>query len=292
MLIPYFGSWPEWFDLYIESCKCNPSVDWVFFTDCGEPRNQAPNVRFVHTTLEDTQTRIAEKLGITVRLADPYKLCDYKPTFGALYDDYAHNYDFWGFGDVDVIYGNIRRFYGMDIGAYKMCSALAGNVSPHFFLLRNTPTICSIYRKIPNWKRLLSSPHYEAVDDFSLGQLIFRYKRWPPELRAIPKFLSPYTPNLFKRQFHEVLAGRPWLDGTYEYPSEWYWRDGRLTNDKGGGREFLYVHFMRWKSSRYLARHRGDKAAWQTLEKLVHIDATEIRNGFSISRNGFHKLDP
>ena len=27
MLMPYFGKWPVWMDLYIESCKWNPSIN-------------------------------------------------------------------------------------------------------------------------------------------------------------------------------------------------------------------------------------------------------------------------
>ncbi|WP_420882928.1 DUF6625 family protein [Zooshikella ganghwensis] len=34
IIIPYFGQWPEWIDLYIESCKHNPSIDWLLFSDC------------------------------------------------------------------------------------------------------------------------------------------------------------------------------------------------------------------------------------------------------------------
>lgn len=42
ILIPYFGRWPDWFPLYLESCRANPSVDSIFFTDCAVPDNPPP----------------------------------------------------------------------------------------------------------------------------------------------------------------------------------------------------------------------------------------------------------
>lgn len=38
LLMPYFGRWPEWINLFVESCKGNPGVRWRFYTDCGASR--------------------------------------------------------------------------------------------------------------------------------------------------------------------------------------------------------------------------------------------------------------
>lgn len=35
IIIPYFGKFPEWFNLYLYSCKKNPEVDFIFYTDCS-----------------------------------------------------------------------------------------------------------------------------------------------------------------------------------------------------------------------------------------------------------------
>ena len=36
-LIPYFGRWPFWMPFFLQSCRFNPDVQWLFFTDCGTP---------------------------------------------------------------------------------------------------------------------------------------------------------------------------------------------------------------------------------------------------------------
>ncbi|WP_371417607.1 DUF6625 family protein [Anabaena sp. UHCC 0187] len=33
IIIVYFGQWPVWFPAFLESCRYNSSVNWLFFTD-------------------------------------------------------------------------------------------------------------------------------------------------------------------------------------------------------------------------------------------------------------------
>ena len=43
----------------------------------------------------------------------PYKLCDYKPVYGLIFDEDLQDYDFWGHCDVDLIFGDIRKFINL-----------------------------------------------------------------------------------------------------------------------------------------------------------------------------------
>lgn len=45
-IIPYFGKWPEWIELYFYSCSRNPNIDFIFYTDCPLPKQQYPNTIF------------------------------------------------------------------------------------------------------------------------------------------------------------------------------------------------------------------------------------------------------
>ena len=76
MLIPYFGRWPEWINLFVESCKWNPSVRWKIYTDCGEPENKADNVDYTHLSFDDYKALVRQRLGVVFHPTDAYKLCD------------------------------------------------------------------------------------------------------------------------------------------------------------------------------------------------------------------------
>lgn len=52
MIVPYFGKWPEWMDLYLYSCSKNPQVDFLFFTDCLVPATVYPNTLLQHSLLK------------------------------------------------------------------------------------------------------------------------------------------------------------------------------------------------------------------------------------------------
>lgn len=52
MIVPYFGKWPEWMDLYLYSCSKNPQVDFLFFTDCLMPATVYPNTLLQHSLLK------------------------------------------------------------------------------------------------------------------------------------------------------------------------------------------------------------------------------------------------
>ena len=34
IVLPYFGKLPNYFPLFLESCRKNPTVNWLFYTDC------------------------------------------------------------------------------------------------------------------------------------------------------------------------------------------------------------------------------------------------------------------
>src|ERR1043166_538564 len=112
MLCSYFGRWPVWINFFVESCKWNPDVHWRIHTDCGAPENHADNITYVDIGFADYKALVRDRLGVAFDPVDPYKLCDLKPAFGFLHRADIRDYPFYGYGDIDVIYGGIARFYG------------------------------------------------------------------------------------------------------------------------------------------------------------------------------------
>ena len=88
-----------------------------------------------------------------------------------------------------------------------------------------------------------------------------------------------------------VLSVRGWHDGTMKYPQRWFWRRGRLTNERDGAREFLYLHFMRWQSARWISDPRAPgEAAWVGRD-IIHLDWRCAAEGFCISPQGFTAIE-
>lgn len=110
LILPYFGKFNNYFPLFLKSCAANPNFDWLVFTDCEDQYNYPDNVHRLPMNLEQVK-RIAErKFGFSVRLNTPYKLCDYKPAYGFLFEEYIGEYEYWGHCDCDLIFGKMEDF--------------------------------------------------------------------------------------------------------------------------------------------------------------------------------------
>ena len=105
----YFGKLPDFFRIWLKSCEDNPSIDFLICTD--QPvSSDKPNIRIYNTTLDEIRIRAASVLDFETVLSSPRKLCDYKGLFGLIMHEYTCNYDFWGYCDSDLVFGDIRAF--------------------------------------------------------------------------------------------------------------------------------------------------------------------------------------
>ena len=106
---------PSYFRFWAESAGMNAGlVDFlVFTTPTLEPHYVAaakgiPNVKIF--VLQDIAAFYAERLGIPDLLVDGEVLKDLKPMHGFVFESYLTEYSHWGFGDIDLIYGDLSRF--------------------------------------------------------------------------------------------------------------------------------------------------------------------------------------
>jgi hypothetical protein len=117
-------------------------VDWLLFTDDHTNYDYPDNVKVKYFTFDEIVKVIQSKLGSDVIVPRPYKLCDYKPAYGAIFEDYLSKYDFWGFGDMDLIFGNIRFFLTDEILNSHDRIFTHGS----FSLLKNTSHFSQLFR--------------------------------------------------------------------------------------------------------------------------------------------------
>jgi hypothetical protein len=277
MLCFYFGRWPAWINFFVESCKWNPDIRWRIYTDCGEPENCASNIDYVHISFDDYKALARNRLGIKFDPVHPYKLCDLGPCLGFIHERDIVSYPCFGYGDIDVVYGRIASFYDNALRELDVVSTHPERLSGHFAVLRNTPALRRAFERVPNYRALLELPHQTGWDEAQFSEV----------------FLSSATERtLFVERYSTVLSKRGWHDGTMNYPQRWFWRRGRLTNDRDGGREFLYLHFMRWQSAHWINDPpEPGEAAWIGRD-IVHMDwRCAAEDGFCISVDGFTPIE-
>lgn len=164
-IIPYFGHFNNYFEIWLNSCAHNPTMDWLIFTDCKDEYGYPRNVKVVYTTFDEIRAHFQSFYDFPISLEKPYKLCDFRPAYGEVFYDYIKDYDFWGYCDTDLVWGNIRHFINDEILEKYDKIGIWG----HCCLLRNTAQIINIYKKeckdIVSYKNAFSSDLAYCFDE-------------------------------------------------------------------------------------------------------------------------------
>jgi hypothetical protein len=183
IIIPYFGKRPSYMDHFLAGCGFNTSIDWLFITDIEQIPDITENIQIIKSDLNSFSKLATLKLGFPVEIRNPYKLCDYKPAFGLIFEDWLEKYQYWGYCDVDVIPGKIDHFLPFTkISDYDIISTYKGFLSGPFCLFRNTENLKRLFTFHPDYKSLLQDPDYlgfdeniqrSAISGFSLQKILY-----------------------------------------------------------------------------------------------------------------------
>lgn len=270
-IIPYFGKWPEWIDLYFYSCSQNPNVDFLFYTDCPIPIQPYPNTKFYSISFSQYCKLVGERLGIDYSICSPYKLTDLKPFIGYVHQEKLNNYDFWGFGDLDLVYGDLSMVINdQTLTRYELLTTHNYHIAGHFTICKNTEYWRTLCFKIKDWqKRLVDAKHY-ALDENEWSHLVNPFIRYIHRIHrrvfkplgihyfTILDLLNPLLVKkcLFKEFWTSPHAGAENTDWTYDI------KEQKIVDPKG--RSLPYLHFLFFKKTPWLdAEYYWKEGYWK-----------------------------
>lgn len=276
-IIPYFGRLPEWIDLFFYTCETNAGFEWLIITDDESVTTSVRNVDIRYSNFDEYRELVSVRLGVDFRRAAPYKLCDLKPFLGLIHEEDLHGADFWGFTDLDLLYGDLSRFYPATIlERYDVISSMYDRMAGHLGILRNTDQLRELCTTIPEWTEKLVMNDCQFLDEADFYFLAFTpLRRLGGAVGKIVMHIAEqvgYHPWLTGRVYARNMHTTPiiplkWHDGTtgFEQPLEWEWRWGRIHSLRDGY-EAPYLHFMNYKSAKYLPE---GSPPWAGLQPLV-----------------------
>lgn len=166
VLICYYGHFPWYFSYFLHSCNFNPTIDFLIFSDIKADFELPENLKIVNKSIGDIKELLWKRIGVVANIDHPYKLCDFKPSYGLIFEDYIKRYDFWGQSDLDIIYGNIRWFMTDELlDSYDFISVRHDYTTGCFALYRNNPQMNSIFMRSRDYKKVFSSPDHFCFDE-------------------------------------------------------------------------------------------------------------------------------
>lgn len=177
LILPYFGKFPEYFQLFLNSCRENSTIHWLLVTDVEDVYDYPENVQIVRKTFSQFREEVQKKFDFPIALESPYKLCDYKPAYGYIFGDYLNGYDYWGHCDLDLLFGDLRKFFpDKELEKYDKIGHLG-----HLTLYRNTPEINSLFMAevdgVERYRQVFATNHicvFDEWDDLSVNRMFLK----------------------------------------------------------------------------------------------------------------------
>jgi hypothetical protein len=208
VLILHFGKLPGWFELWKHTAHLNPAIDFLVFQDDRDSVRDR-NVLLIRRSLNDIN-ELPRMKSEGFHCATPYKVCDVRPVFGYVFEYMLKPYEYWGWGDLDVLYGDLASVLGASFGRFDYISTGRNGQSGPLAFLRNADAINNLWHDLDMRSIITSSRHF-AADEHAIVELLTQRFRC------------------------DIVFRECWDD----LPAEW--RNGKLISSRGV--EYAIFHF-------------------------------------------------
>lgn len=173
--IAWYGTVPNYFQLYLDSLEINKDILKVYFISDIDLSSYKMPENFIYIRLDKIhiKNRLSALLYKTYRkdvnpddlLQNNYKLVDIKILYPILFDDLIKEYDiketdYVGWGDCDLIYGKISNFLDL-----KENYGIIGGWHGHFTAIINNDNFKNNFKTIPNYFDIVTDNRKTYIAD-------------------------------------------------------------------------------------------------------------------------------
>ena len=262
IIIPYYGRLPYNFPFWLKSCEYNKNIDFMLVTDIEITQKMPKNIQVIRITFDNLKLLIEQKLNRKVILTKPYKLCDYKPLYGFIFEDYLKNCDYWGYCDMDMIFGDLECFFE------KYCLSNYDKFLKygHLSLYKNIDKINKLFYKSENFNKIFESESTYGFDEENgINDVFYKEK--------LSFFDKTIFADITSRVNRFCLSFR---EKNYKYQL-FYKENNKIFEifyDKGilKKKEYIYIHYQK------------------RLVKNIDVDLDNDKK-YSISCKGFSRIE-
>ena len=282
-IVPYFGKLPNNFQLWLNSCSINKTIDWIIFTNDKTYYNYPENVKVNYCEFEEVKEMIVKNFDFNIKIDSYWCLSLFKPAYGEIFKEYLLNYDFWGHCDVDVLWGDIRKFLTDAVLSKYDKIGYQG----HSTLYRNDPNVNSRYKTIVpnevNYIDVFSGKTKYSFDENGMEN-IYKYLK-------IEYFKDPIFAHLRKYEYNFSLAHVPKNEEYKNKNQIFLWDSGKLYRKyvyqkKVYTEEFMYIHFF-CRPISFLAKNFSSNAKYLIYpEKVIdYYGSNELDYKFVMNKS-------
>ena len=275
VILPYYGKLPPYFGFFLKSLA-GKNFDVLLVSDL-EVGDHPDNFQVLPMAFGDLLTLMKRKLEVPVSVAAPLRLSDFKPMYGKIFEDYISQYEYWGWGDCDLVYGEkFNDFLNrvLSRSEYDIISMHKAYLSGPFCLFRNTSRLRELFHDAENWKEMCA---HEGVRRFLFDECGGEYHdqlcSGEMSMEDCSKISDSFSAVVWRTHGLNVYREDEITESSLANGEVVEMNDGRLTID---GREIAVFHYILAKIPRYF---RYVNVSYQKVER------------FRINRTGFYASD-
>lgn len=242
-IIVYFGEFPWFFKYFLHSSIYNPSIDFIILTDNVLRSTSSENIRFIRYSIDQFNKDASKTLNMDIHIKRGYKLCDFKPTYGGIFSDLLDKYDFWGYCDIDIIWGNIRKFMTSKLlNIYDVISARHDYLTGSFALYKNNQMTRELFKESKDYKIALTVERNVCFDEtnyrFKEFEKRIPYNHIKSEIESMTHVVKRLSETEKLKAYFDLLI----LEGL---PGSITWKEGELRYKNIF--ELMYYHLIKLK---------------------------------------------
>ena len=252
LIAVHFGALPSWINLTLETFSRNTAFNLLLVTDQQVYQTYSRgNIQVIKSSLAEFSTLASQRLGFLVQVKRGYKICDFRPAFGRIFESELKGYDYWGHMDLDTFWGDMATVLAPALMTQPdiICGE-PNHVGGPFCLYRNRLKINLLYQKNDRYKEAFQRDDNVDFDEIGIN---FDNQGFETTVRQaeFQGEISVYR----DRQFYLQDSDSSWWISQVQkaYPSDrsWgkkfefgagEWRSGKLaavTNNQA----YLFYHF-------------------------------------------------
>jgi hypothetical protein len=247
VIIAYYGNWPKnYLNLFLKGLENNTMVNYLFVTDNELPKTFGNQIKKIHLSFDELKNLINHKFDFSINLNHVRKLCDLKPLYGFLFEDYIREYEFWAYGDIDILLGDLNTNLPSLLNKYDVITFHPYWISGPFTIFKNNDFCNKLFLKSKHIKEILSNEKYLGFDEcgnkygyLEKGLTILNYKQNSDTSGDIEcmTFLITMESHLGNLKFHQDLKIKEFV--LIKESIKYYF--GKLYFDK---KEIFIYHFI------------------------------------------------
>lgn len=168
----WFGKIPDYFWYHIETTKNLENIDFLLVTD-QDVDLKLQNYKVIKVTPVEIENKVSAMLNYEYKIENFRKINDLKSCYGELFEDEIANYQYFGFYDIDTLFGDFKKWIFPHIPEYDVISfadSLYHNrLGGPLTIIRNTYDFRRLYRK--KIERFIETLNHDSIDAFEEQEL-------------------------------------------------------------------------------------------------------------------------